>query len=47
MITCKKYFADKAKNDSSVRNMFSRYGDIAQVNENTYVDCGRSLMNMQ
>ncbi len=27
--------------------MFSKFGDIAKINETTYIDCGRSLMNMQ
>ena len=27
--------------------MFSRFGDIAQIDENTYVDCNRNLIGLQ
>ena len=44
---CKKYYLEKEKDPSSVKNAFSRYGDIYQVDDHTFVDCGRKLMNIQ
>ena len=46
LVVCKKFYQDKDQNKTQ-QNIFSRYGDIAQVNDNTFVDCGRSVMNMQ
>ena len=43
---CKKYDQDKLKG-VNVTNQFSRYGDIAQINTNTFVDCGRNLVGMR
>ena len=42
---CRKYYVAKAEN-KSVENIFSKYGDIAQIDNDTYVDCNRNLLGM-
>ena len=36
----------KAQN-KTVPNQFSKYGDIAQIDNDTFVDCNRNLIAMQ
>ena len=43
---CRKYYLAKSQN-KSVENVFSKYGDIAQIDNETYVDCNRNLLGMQ
>ena len=43
---CKKFYDLKAKNQT-VPNIYSKFGDIAQLSEDTYVDCNRNLIGMQ
>ena len=43
---CRKYYV--AKNEGkNVTNAFSKYGDIAQINNETYVECGKNLVGMR
>ena len=43
---CRKYYAMKQEG-LNVTNAFSRYGDIAQINNETYVECGKNLVTMR
>ena len=43
---CKHYYQQK-KDGFNVTNKFSVYGDVAQINNNTYVDCGKNLIGMK
>ena len=43
---CRRFYKDKAENKTTL-NMFSKFGDIAQVDARTYVDCNRNLIGLQ
>ena len=45
MEACRKYYKLKAENKTEI-NMFSKYGDIAQIDNRTYVDCNRNLIGL-
>jgi hypothetical protein len=40
---CRKYYFDKANNHIEI-HAFSKFGDIAKIDDNTYVDCSKNLM---
>ena len=43
---CHKFYDQKA-NNKTVTHQYSKYGDIAQISEDTFVDCNRNLIGMQ
>ena len=43
--SCRKYFKLKEQN-KTVPNVFSKFGDIVQLDNNTFVDCSRSLVGL-
>jgi len=43
---CRKFYNDKALNQT-INHAFSKFGDIAKIDDNTYVDCSRNLMGLQ
>ena len=45
MEACKKFYDLKSKNQT-VLNIYSKFGDIAMIAEDTYVDCNRNLIGM-
>ena len=46
LAACRKFYDDQ-KHNKTVTHLFSRFGDIAQIDETTYVDCNRNLIGLQ
>lgn len=44
--SCRKYYYDKA-NNKTIPHAFSKFGDIAKIDDNTYVDCSKNIMALQ
>ena len=42
---CRKYYEDQ-KTGKFIPNIYSRFGDIAQISEDVYVNCNRNLLGL-